>query len=91
MARARIKQRRARSAAGASEYEINMAYISASGLTENELPYPNIVALNSNSAVLHYQNQARTVPAEVRSFLIDAGAQFHGYASDVTRTYSRTR
>ncbi|MBL8266483.1 Xaa-Pro dipeptidase [Steroidobacter sp.] len=74
---------------GASEYEINMAYIRATGQTENELPYPNIVALNANSAVLHYQNQERAVPAQLRSFLIDAGAQVHGYASDVTRTYSR--
>ncbi len=72
--------------AGASEYEINMSYIRATGQTENELPYPNIVGLNANSAVLHYQNQERTAPAQSRSFLIDAGAQFHGYAADVTRT-----
>jgi Xaa-Pro dipeptidase len=75
--------------AGASEYEIHMAYVRASGQTENELPYPNIVALNTNAAVLHYQNQERTAPAELKSFLIDAGAQFNGYAADVTRTYSR--
>lgn len=74
---------------GASEYEINMAYVRASGQTENELPYPNIVALNANAAVLHYQNQERVAPSESRSFLIDAGAQFHGYAADITRTYSR--
>jgi Xaa-Pro dipeptidase len=74
---------------GGSEYEIHMAYVRASGQTENELPYPNIVALNSNAAVLHYQNQERTAPAKSRSFLIDAGGQFNGYASDVTRTYSR--
>lgn len=74
---------------GGSEYEIHMAYVRASGLTENELPYPSIVALNANTAVLHYQNQERTVPAELRSFLIDAGAQVHGYAADITRTYSR--
>lgn len=73
---------------GASEYEIQMAYVAASGQTENELPYPNIVGLNTHAAVLHYQNLDRTTPAEVRSFLIDAGAQFHGYASDITRTYS---
>jgi Xaa-Pro dipeptidase len=75
--------------AGGSEYDINMSYIRATGQTENELPYPNIVGLNANSAVLHYQNQERTAPAQSRSFLIDAGAQFHGYAADVTRTYSR--
>jgi Xaa-Pro dipeptidase len=74
---------------GASEYDIHMAYIRATGLTENELPYPSIVALNSNTAVLHYQIQERTAPAERRSFLIDAGAQFHGYACDITRTYSQ--
>lgn len=74
---------------GASEYEIHMTYVRASGQTESELPYPSIVALNSNTAVLHYQNQERTPPTQPRSFLIDAGAQFHGYASDVTRTYSR--
>lgn len=74
---------------GASEYEIQMAYISATGQTENELPYPNIVCLNANTAVLHYQNLERTPPAEMRSFLIDAGAQLHGYAVDITRTYSQ--
>ena len=65
-----------------------MAYVRASGQTENELPYPNIVALNENAAVLHYQNLERAAPNPARSFLIDAGAQFNGYASDVTRTYS---
>lgn len=73
---------------GASEYELLMAYVRASGQTENELPYPNIIALNTNAAVLHYQNQERTAPALLRSFLIDAGAQFNGYSSDITRTYS---
>lgn len=73
---------------GASEYEIHMAYLRASGHTENDLPYPSIVALNTNAAVLHYQNQERAAPARTRSFLIDAGAQFHGYACDVTRSYS---
>ncbi len=77
--------------AGGSEYEIHMAYVTASGQTENELPYPNIVALNHNAAVLHYQNQERTRPTKLHSFLIDAGAQFNGYAADVTRTYSRAQ
>jgi len=73
---------------GASEYEIHLAYLRASGHTEAQLPYPSIVALNSNAAVLHYQHQELAVPAQHRSFLIDAGAQFAGYAADITRTYS---
>ena len=52
------------------------------------LPYANIVALNEHCAVLHYQYQDTVKPAQSRSFLIDAGAQFNGYASDITRTWS---
>jgi Xaa-Pro dipeptidase len=74
--------------AGASEYQIHLAYLLAAEQTENELPYPSIVALNANASVLHYQNHERTPPAQRFSFLIDAGAQFAGYACDITRTYS---
>jgi len=73
---------------GGSEYEIHLAYCRAVEHTENELPYGNIIALNEHGAIMHYQHQARKAPAEVRSFLIDAGAQVNGYASDITRTYS---
>lgn len=75
--------------AGATEYEIHLAYVRATGHTENELPYGNIIALNEHAAVLHYQMLEREHSSqERRSFLIDAGATFHGYASDITRTYS---
>lgn len=74
--------------AGLAEYDIHLAYCRAVSHTENELPYGNIVALNENAAVMHYQHQAREVPEEVRSFLLDAGAQCYGYASDITRTWS---
>lgn len=74
--------------AGKSEYEIHMAYVRATGHTEKDLPYSNIVALNTNAAVLHHQHQEREAPAQHYSFLIDAGAQFHTYAADVTRTYA---
>ena len=76
--------------AGRSEYDIHLAYCHAVLHTENELPYGNIIALNEHSAVMHYQHQAREVPGEIRSFLIDAGASFNGYASDITRTWSYT-
>lgn len=75
--------------AAKSEYDIHLAYCRAVSHTEKELPYGNIIALNENGAVLHYQHQSRHKPAEFRSFLIDAGARVCGYASDITRTYAR--
>jgi len=74
--------------AGESEFDIHVAYLAAARQTDNELPYSNIVALNEHGAVLHYTELAHAPPAHVRSFLIDAGASFHGYASDITRTYA---
>ncbi|HNP36586.1 MAG TPA: Xaa-Pro dipeptidase [Woeseiaceae bacterium] len=72
---------------GASEFAIHQAYCKAVSQTDNELPYGNIIALNEHSAILHYTQLDRTAPSAVRSFLIDAGAQVFGYASDITRTY----
>lgn len=76
--------------AGKSELDIHNTYIQALGCKESELPYGNIVALNTHPSVLHYtEMQARVIPEnELRSFLIDAGGSFHGYASDITRTYA---
>jgi Xaa-Pro dipeptidase len=73
---------------GASEYEAHMSYLEACVQREEELPYNNIVAYNENAAVLHYQHLERAAPKSLRSFLIDAGAQYRGYASDITRTYA---
>ena len=75
---------------GESEYEAHMRYLEACSQREQEMPYNNIVAYNENSAVLHYQHLERTAPAPLRSFLLDAGAQYRGYASDITRTYAAT-
>ena len=73
---------------GLSEFDIHRAYCKAVDHADEELPYANIIALNQNSAVLHYTSLGRDLPGERLSFLIDAGAQVHGYASDFTRTYS---
>jgi Xaa-Pro dipeptidase len=73
---------------GASEYHAHMCYLEACVQREEEMPYNNIVAYNENAAVLHYQHLERAVPKSLRSFLIDAGAQCRGYASDITRTYA---
>jgi len=74
--------------AGGSEHEIHLAYCAAVDLTENQLPYANIIALNEHSAILHYHHTPAARPAFSRSFLIDAGANEAGYASDITRTYA---
>jgi len=75
---------------GKSEFEIHIDFLLHSSQAEEELPYGNIIALNENASVLHYLNHLREQPGDLRySFLIDAGAQYHGYASDITRTYAR--
>src|SRR5712691_1979011 len=79
--------------AGESEYEIHLAYLRATTHAEEELPYGNIIALNENAAVLHYlQHIRKRIDGKKRySFLIDAGASYNGYASDITRTYSGSK
>jgi Xaa-Pro dipeptidase len=74
--------------AGASEFEIALEFMKGCGLREQELPYNPIVALNEHGAVLHYQFQQKHAPTKFHSLLIDAGAEFCGYASDITRTAS---
>lgn len=73
---------------GVSEFDINQAYLGAVRQNDNQVPYNNIVALNQNASILHYMEQDSHAPRQSRSFLIDAGANFHGYAADITRTYA---
>jgi Xaa-Pro dipeptidase len=75
---------------GGSEYDAQMGYLQACQQREEEMPYNNIVAYNQNAAVLHYQHLERSAPTPLRSLLIDAGAQYRGYAADITRSYART-
>ncbi len=71
-----------------SEREIHAAYLEATGALDAETPYPNIIAWDDRGAVLHYQRKRAAAPDPGRSFLIDAGACVHGYASDITRSYA---
>ena len=73
---------------GESEYDIQQAYLKSIGYGTNDTPYGNIVALNENCSILHYMTLDKEMPQSHRSFLIDAGANFNGYAADITRTYA---
>lgn len=79
--------------AGCSEYEMGLIFLAACGQTDQELPYPAIVATNRNGATLHYQHRDRhTLAARDRhSLLLDAGCNYGGYASDITRSYAARR
>jgi len=73
---------------GESEWRIHQRYLGACEHSDAQLPYNNIVALNTHGSVLHYQGRDVAVPDPVRSFLIDAGCTVNAYASDITRTYA---
>lgn len=75
--------------AGGSEFDVHQAFLEACGQREQELPYNAIVALNEAGSVLHYQVLRREAPADSRSLLIDAGASYRGFGSDITRTHAR--
>jgi Xaa-Pro aminopeptidase len=48
--------------------------------------YPPIVASGPNACVLHYRDNNRQTQA-TDLLLIDAGCEYQGYASDITRTF----
>ncbi|HTS02829.1 MAG TPA: aminopeptidase P N-terminal domain-containing protein [Thermoanaerobaculia bacterium] len=87
---AAVAHRDARKAArpGRFEYEIEAAIdrrfraMGASGPA-----YPTIVASGANATILHYVENSRRLSAG-DLVLVDAGCEYGGYASDVTRTFS---
>ncbi len=48
--------------------------------------YPSIVASGPNACVLHYRDNNREM-GDGDLLLIDAGCEYRGYASDITRTF----
>lgn len=72
---------------GASELEIHHAYLAACGCVEADLPYNTIIAHDEKGAILHYTG--KRTQKNGRVLLIDAGAKYLGYGSDITRTWTR--
>jgi len=72
--------------AGLYEYQVGakMLEVHAMGGSEAE-GYAPIVGAGPNSTVLHYDKLARKI-ADGDIVVIDVGAQFSGYSSDITRT-----
>jgi Xaa-Pro aminopeptidase len=48
--------------------------------------YPSIVASGPNACILHYRDNNREM-GDGELLLIDAGCEYQGYASDITRTF----
>ncbi len=69
-----------------SELDLHLLFLGATAQDDPETPYKNIVALGEHAAVLHHVHYGRRATG-ASSLLLDAGATFRGYASDVTRTH----
>jgi Xaa-Pro dipeptidase len=74
----------------ASELDLHLLFLRATAQDDAETPYKNIVALGENAATLHHIAYGRHAGRrEAQSLLVDAGATCRGYASDVTRTWTK--
>ena len=71
---------------GKSELDAHLSYLSAIRNAEPDLPYTSIIGFNEHAGILHYQQKDPQYAGS--TMLIDAGAQFQGYAADITRTYT---
>ncbi len=76
-----------------SELHLHLSYLAATFQDDPETPYKNIVARGPHAATLHHVNYDRKDSSGdgAGSLLLDAGATFCGYASDITRTHVRGR
>lgn len=71
---------------GAYEYEVEAALQHAFRRRDAVAAYPPIVGSGANACVLHYiANRAPIADGDL--LLIDAGAEYAGYAADVTRSF----
>ncbi|HEY2346169.1 MAG TPA: aminopeptidase P N-terminal domain-containing protein [Xanthomonadaceae bacterium] len=71
---------------GMHEYEIEAAIVHHFRRNDAQVAYESIVGAGANACVLHYiANNAQMKDGEL--LLIDAGAEYRNYASDITRTF----
>jgi Xaa-Pro dipeptidase len=73
-----------------SELDLHLLYLQATRQDDPETPYKNIVALGEHAATLHHVSYGRQ-QVSAQSLLLDAGATFSGYDSDITRTAVKGR
>jgi Xaa-Pro aminopeptidase len=72
--------------AGLHEYELQAEIERVFRMHDAEPAYGSIVGAGANACVLHYRaNNAIAKDGDL--VLIDAGAEYRGYASDITRTF----
>lgn len=69
-----------------SELELHLEFLRATAQDDWETPYKNIVALGTHASILHHVGYSKE-GVQSASILLDAGAAYKGYASDITRTW----
>ena len=71
-----------------SELDLHLIFLGATGQDDPETPYKNIVALGEHASTLHHIDyKKRPDSRSAESLLVDAGATYQGYCSDITRTW----
>lgn len=69
---------------GGSEFDAMLAYLEGVGVSEKELSFTPIFAMDDKAATLHYEQRRHKKNGSV--LLVDAGAVSRNYASDISRT-----
>ena len=82
--------RRAFEGAPRSELDLHLLFLGATRQDDQDTPYKNIVALGRSGAVLHHVAYGRDA-TNAESLLVDAGATYLGYCSDITRTWAKPK
>ena len=69
-----------------NEAEIDALFFSSIRISSGDLAYPTIAASGSNACILHYIKNNKNLDKK-GLVLLDAGAEYRGYAADITRTF----